>query len=74
MTYKLEMTKSGVHIWLAGILIVLTPPYSVAFHTKYSSRHRCNKAKQISSYLFPSVNLTQSAGGCPSSPSRHLFV
>lgn len=43
LTYKLEMTRSGVHIWLAGILIVLTPPYSLAFHTKCSSTHRYKK-------------------------------
>ncbi len=41
-TYKFDMTRSGVHIWFAGIRIVDTSPNFDAFHIKYSSRHLCH--------------------------------
>jgi len=39
-TYKLDITRSGVHIVLAGIRIVSTFPYISLSHSRYSSSHR----------------------------------
>ena len=43
------MTRSGVHIWLAGMRIVETSPKSVAFQVRYSSIHLWNGHNGIES-------------------------